>query len=209
MSRWRHHAQWIMATRPVQWFLQRVLPKIRFSTQPPRMTSEQFRRFMNVVQPGDIVFSKDRSKLSNLMIGGFWAHVGVVDLTGEIIEAHYPKVRRIHPAEFCFTSDLVGIVRPGDALLRKSIAENSPKFIGMPYDTLFVDGRESLYCSELVWTLDPFNKLGFDTTDEVGLGIGYVSPDDIFKAVDVEFAMIFQEAGTVSSTSGKFIDAAK
>jgi len=206
MSRWRNHAQWILATWPVQWFLQVALPKIRFTTQPPKMTSGQFREFIAAIQPGDIVFSKDRSKLSNILIGGFWAHVGVVDKFGEIVEAHYPRVRRIHPAEFCFTSDLVGIVRPNDAQLRQTIAEQSPSLVGIPYDTLFVDGRESLYCSELVWTLDPSNKLGFDTTDEVGLGIGYVAPDDIFKSKNVEFAVIFQPEPVNHPIRSEFID---
>lgn len=157
------------------------------------MNSWQFKKFLTHVQPGDLVFSVDRTKLSNILIGGFWAHVGVVDQNLEIVEAHFPLVRRIHPAEFCFTSDIVGIIRPQSVDLRQHIATKCGMFVGMPYDTLFVDGRESLYCSELVWTLDEDNQLGFDTTDEVGLGIGYVSPDDLWNSTNIEQGMIFED----------------
>lgn len=163
------------------------MPVVRFTVTPPKMNSWQFKEFMAVIRPGDVVFSVDRSKLATVMIGGFWAHVAVVDKDLEIVEAHYPKVRRVHAAEFCFTSDIVGILRPRSVELRNHIAQECGKFVGMPYDTLFVDGRESLYCSELVWTLDQTNRLGFDTTDEIGLGIGYVAPDDIWQAKNIEF----------------------
>lgn len=191
MTRWRLLAQWLIATWPVQWFIQKTLPVVRFTVTPPKMNTDQFKRFMQFIQPGDIVFSVDRSKLATVMIGGFWAHVGVVDKDLEIVEAHFPKVRRVHPAEFCFTSDIVGMLRPKSEELKKHIAEKSGNFVGMPYDTLFVDGRESLYCSELVWTLDSFNTLGFDTKDEIGLGIGYVSPDDIWNSTNINFKIMF------------------
>lgn len=177
-------AAWIMKFKPVQFFLAKILPGIRFSFQPPEMDGPQYKRFIGYMKPGTIVFSKDRRKLAGMLIPGRWDHVAVVAMDGMIVEAHMPKVRKIHAFDFCHSSDEVGFLIPQPWIAQK-LARDCEQFIGYPYDTLFADGREALYCSELIWVLDPSNELMFNTVDEMGLGIGYVSPDDIWNAKSV------------------------
>lgn len=184
MSALRRLLLFLMATRPFQFFLGNILPRLRFSTSPPQMSGNQFRRFIAIIRPGDIVFSTDRSKLSSMIIPGPWDHVAVVAKDGEIIEAHFPKVRKISAFDFCHTSDTVGILRPFEDTGLK-IAERAERLIGIPYDTLFVDGREALYCSELVWECDRENAMKFDTSDEIGLGIAYLSPTGIWESKNI------------------------
>lgn len=171
----------ILSTVPVQFFLSRILPLIRFSTSPPKITGQEWQRFIAMIKPGDLVFSVDRSKLSSVLIPGEWDHVGIVSEDSMIVEAHFPKVRKIHPFDFCHTSDAVGVLRPFPSTAAV-LASRCDSFIGIGYDTLFRKGAESLYCSELVWQCDQDNDLGFDTSDAVGLGIEYLSPDGLWDS---------------------------
>lgn len=174
----------ILATRQVQFFLSRILPRIRFSTSPPKITGNEWQSFVAMIRPGDLVFSVDRSKLSSVLIPGEWDHVGIVSEDAMIVEAHYPKVRKIHPFDFCHTSDAVGVLRPL-AATASILSTKCDRFIGIGYDTLFRKGAESLYCSELVWQCDQYNTLGFDTSDAVGLGIEYLSPDGLWDSKNI------------------------
>ena len=171
----------ILSTVPVQFFLSRILPRIRFSTSPPKITGQEWQSFIAMIKPGDLVFSVDRSKLSSVLIPGIWDHVGIVNNEGMIVEAHFPKVRKIHPFDFCHTSDFVGILRPFP-VTADMLATKVDRFIGRNYDTLFRKGAESLYCSELVWECDESNSLGFDVSDAIGLGIEYLSPDGLWDS---------------------------
>ena len=171
----------ILSTVPVQFFLSRILPRIRFSTSPPKITGQEWQSFIAMIKPGDLVFSVDRSKLSSVLIPGEWDHVGIVSEDSMIVEAHFPKVRKIHPFDFCHTSDAVGVLRPFPSTAAV-LASRCDSFIGIGYDTLFRKGAESLYCSELVWQCDQANDLGFDTSDAVGLGIEYLSPDGLWDS---------------------------
>ena len=184
--------QWILKWWLVQWFVVRVLPSIRFSIKAPAMTASGFYDFQRALRPGDLVFSSDRSKLSSFLIPGQWDHVAIVsDLTDEygvplIVEAHQPVVRQITPFQFCHDSDVVGVAWPNDPGLAKRFASESHLYLGVPYDSLFAKGREALYCSELIWEMDDANELGFDTSDTKGLGIPFVSPDDLWNAVNLK-----------------------
>lgn len=171
----------LIATRPIQFFLSHILPRLRLSIAPPKMTGIAFVRFTTLIKPGDLVFSSDPSKLSSVMIPGIWDHVGIVNNEGMIVEAHFPKVRKIHPFDFCHTSDFVGILRPFP-VTADMLATKVDRFIGRNYDTLFRKGAESLYCSELVWECDESNSLGFDVSDAIGLGIEYLSPDGLWDS---------------------------
>lgn len=177
----KRFAAWILKFWPVQFFICKILPGIRFSVSPPEMTGAQFEAFAKNVRPGMLVFSKDRRKLASWLTPGKWDHVAVVDANLMIVEAHMPKVRQISLFDFCHTSDEVGILIPPKAVAESFISE-CHRFIGLPYDTFFADGREALYCSEMIWDMDIGNELGFDTVDEIGLGIGYVSPDDLWNS---------------------------
>lgn len=167
----------------VQWLLTKVLPKIRFSLHRPKMNAEKYAVFYRALRPGDLVFSVDRSKLSTFLIGGKWSHVGIYVDHDNIVEAVYPLVRFVHPLDFCFDADCVGVGRPKYNGSEGAIYEATLKaatYVGRHYDTLFEPGTEALYCSELV-----SNVVGLqvDRSDEVGLGQDYVTPDEVWRNV--------------------------
>ena len=186
--------RWILGLRPVQFFVERVLPKLRFTTAYPQMTGSAWNAFLLNAKPGDLVFSTDGSKLSSWLIPGVWDHVGIVCLDGGelvVVEAVQPKVRRSTLFDFCHHADFVGIARP-----ERLNPEQLEKFqvralalVGIRYDALFQPGREALYCSEVVlesWPYgDDFNNFSpllADMTDEAGIGTSYATPDDIWAA---------------------------
>lgn len=171
--------KWILRVRIVQWVLTVLIPKIRFSVKPPKMTGGVFAEFSNILRPGDLVFSSDRSKLSSWLIPGEWDHVGIYIGNSEIVEAVQPFVRITSTFDFCHSSDTVGVARPAWKNPRyvMNVAKST---VGRPYDTFFDRGNEALYCSELIALIDAQNELNLDHSDEVGMGGEYVTPDEVF-----------------------------
>lgn len=180
----RRVLRWFLKSFFVQWFLIKILPRVRFSFEPPKMDGKQYFDFQSFIPRGAILFSTDRSKLAGMFIPGKWDHAAIYIGGGKLIEAHQPSVRMSTIFDFCHTSDFVGIgYFPFENL--DDVIDTAKSCIGKPYDTFFEPGKEALYCSELIAALDPENKMGFDTSDVVGLGMPYVSPDDLWKAKNI------------------------
>jgi hypothetical protein len=182
--------KWLLRIRIVQWVLTSVIPKIRFSIKPPKMTGSAFAEFSDMLRPGDLVFSSDRSKLSSWLIPGQWDHVGIYIGDSQIVEAVQPLVRITSPFDFCHSSDVVGVARPSWKNPRYvlSVARST---VRLPYDTFFERGNEALYCSELIALIDAQNELNLDHSDEVGMGGEYVTPDEVFiKSRGVKIASV-------------------
>lgn len=196
-------ASWVMSTWVMQWVIKFVVPKVRFTVTPPRMNSGQYSAFEQSIQPGDLVFSVDRAKLSTVLIGGSWAHVGIVDSDKMIVEAHFPKSRRIHPAEFCFTSDVVALARPESTWVAEKLARRAKNLIGYPYDTFFQEGDRALYCSELVKQADYENELGFSPDADAGYDrTKIIKPDDLYMAENIILRRVFTPKMTVAHDDG-------
>lgn len=177
--------KFVLSLKPVQWFLVSVLPHVRFSVAPPKMTGDKYMEFLERLEPGDIVFSNDRSKLAGMLIPGRWDHCGVFIGAGIIIEAHQPTVRKTTVFDFCHTSDEVGIGRHRLTPFWRDILESA---VGTPYDSWFEDDVNALYCSELVAELYP-NRADLDYSDTMGLGSSYISPDGIWESMGLEKVM--------------------
>ena len=179
---------------PVQFFIERVLPKIRFSTWYPSLSTGAFAKFNYTIQEGDIVFSTDSNKLAHFLIPGEWDHVGIVVKHEDqlmIVEAVQPKVRFTDTYTFCSHSDRIAIARPKlDPEALERFVRYAKMFVGMKYDSLFTPGREALYCAEVIiesWpAADAIEPLGADMTDEAGLGVTYAVPDDIWNATGLK-----------------------
>lgn len=170
----------VLRLRIVQFFLTKVIPEIRFSIKPPKMIGTTFAEFVEDLQPGDLVFSADRSKLSSWLIPGEWDHVGIYIGDFKIVEAVQPKVRITSPFDFCHSSDYVGKARfPWKN--QKFIIDCARSIVGTKYDTFFDSKNDALYCSELIALLDADNELMLDDSDVVGIGVNYVTPDEIFE----------------------------
>lgn len=194
--------RWVLSFYVVQFFIERVLPRIRFSTWYPELPEGSFNLFCYHVRAGDIVFSSDSSKLSHFMIPGDWDHVGVVCDVGEgslmIVEAVQPRVRYSDFFQFCAHSDHIAIARPKlEPADLKRFQEKAMSFVGRKYDALFEEGSdhvEALYCSEIVTAGWPYcdesgslaNVLGADSMDHEMLGAPYTTPDEIWNAGGLE-----------------------
>lgn len=186
--------RWVLGLRPVQFFVERILPKLRFTTSYPQMSGTAWKAFLENAKAGDLVFSTDGRKLSSWLIPGVWDHVGIICSDGGeliVVEAVQPKVRCSTLFDFCHHADFVGIARPG--WLRpeqlQSFQDRALALVGIRYDALFQPGREALYCSEVVLESWPygddynnFSPLLADMTDEAHIGTSYATPDDIWNA---------------------------
>lgn len=139
----------------VQWFVIEVLPKLRFTTSYTTISGHDFEYFGHNLKKGDIVFSSDRSKLSYYLVGGEWAHVGIYVGDGIIVEAVQPRVCETSVFTFCHHADEVAIGRitydsPSDL---ERVTAMFRGHVGMPYDSMFEEGGEAFYCTELIMSL--------------------------------------------------------
>lgn len=176
----------------VQWFLQKILPKIRFSTTYGGLTPPQFNWFLQTLKHGDVIVSKDSKKLSSKLIPGNWAHAAIAyQAPGEsikIAEAIWPKIKSTDLFEFAKECEDLMILRPklqsDDAFFQGLTLRLLTQYIGRPYDTHFSRGPRRLYCSELIWRLLP--EFRFDWSDFADIGFEYLSPDGVAECPDFE-----------------------
>ncbi len=172
-------------------FVLKVLPFIRFSTYYAKLRGKQFRPAYELLQPGDIIFSTDRAKLSTMLIPGEWSHAALVVDKGvdwEISEMTHTNYTKSHFFDFCKTSDRIAIMRCKDfdpTYIEKMIAL-CKTFDGAKYDADFTLGVKALYCSELVYQADFEKRLQVNLEDLAGLGRPYLSPTGLAKGKNLE-----------------------
>lgn len=176
---------WILSQKTVQIVVLKVLPKIRFSTSYALLGWADYTSISLNARPGDIILSVDKSKLTSLLIPGYWSHVGLVvkndhDQDGVlIVEAVPPAVRETSLFDFCKCADEVMVLRPD---VTNDVVEQAvfrAKYnIGREYDGLFKYGPTALYCAELI-SYCFLQSVKFDWSDLWGVGYPYLSPDGV------------------------------
>jgi len=178
-------------TRGYQWFLLGVIPYVRFSFSYTSIRGWQYYQGYNRLKPGHILLTTDKWKLTSLLIPGEWSHAALCvgkDRPCEIHEMTHHAFTQSLFFDICKESTRVAILRCtawDDAYVPKVI-EKSWSFIDTPYDTSFLPGPRMLGCSEHVYEADLERRLLVDTSDLLGLGMPYVTPDDIYRAKNVE-----------------------
>ena len=123
----------------------------------PILRPEDYRRVLALLQPGDVVLSREALRPTNLLIKGRMKHGAMFVGTagGEVdgmVEATYPEARYTNlVAVWQYASDVV-VLRPEftDQAGAMDAATAARGFVGTPYDTAFSHGEEALYCSELI-----------------------------------------------------------
>lgn len=176
---------WAFSKKAVQIIILKVLPKIRLSTGYALVGWSDYMAVSIRAQPGDIIFSVDKSKLTSLLIPGYWSHVGIVvkndhDQDGVmIVEAVPPEVRETSLFEFCKCADEIMVLRPDVTNEVREQAIFRAKYnIGREYDACFKIGPAALYCAELI-SYCFLQSVKFDWSDLWGLGYPYLSPDGV------------------------------
>lgn len=151
------------------------------STSHPLPPEKQ--RLLELLQDGDALVTRTDWRPTNVLIPGYWAHVGMYR-QGEVIEAVYPKVRSVSAIDFLSRVDHVTVrrVTGPSREQRHEISNEMKRYVGIPYDFMFEPGHKAFYCSEAVyeairvvlknWKFEPRDRMGVMT----------ITPQDIADA---------------------------
>lgn len=179
-----------MQTKLYKFALKNIIPYIRFTTYYTKLKGKVYHCLYNELQPGDVILTVDKKKLTSLLIPGAFSHAAMcisLDKNWEISEMTHDDYTKSTFFDICKESDRVVILRP--QLSREEISdaiENCKKFENAKYDSDFKLGIETLYCSELIYQSFKNNSLEADISDFIGLGRPYISPTGLFYALKLK-----------------------
>lgn len=186
-----------MRWRLYRWITHRVVPKIRLSWGYTGMSEAAFWDGEWHWQPGDIILTSDRAKLSTKLIPGTFPHAMLavgkklpelgVGHGGFIAQMTSKGYSEIGWYETCKESDRVLICRCRDwdyRYVTRVVVPTCRSFANKQYDLAFELTRQSLYCSELIYQADPERRLQLNMTDVLGMPM--VLADDLLAAENVD-----------------------
>lgn len=183
---------WITNTRLWSWLLLRVVPFIRFSVYYTDFRGKQYHAGYMKLRTGDIILTKDKRKMTTLLVGGEFTHaalcVGTTITDYQVAEMTHTNFTKSYFFDICKESDRVVILRCKDwdsSYIQKVIAK-CKSFEGTPYDVAFEMGIKALACSELIWYSDEESRLQVDCSDYLNLGVEFVSPTDLYEAKNID-----------------------
>lgn len=179
-----------MSTHTYHWFLTSILPYIRFSSYYTSMRGRKYHQVYEAIQPGDIILTTDRKKLSTFLVGGEFSHAALCvskDKQWEVSEMTHTNYTKSCVSDLCYEADRVVVLRCPhfDEFYLPLVIERCKSFDGVPYDNMFRLGIEALSCSELVYEADFDRRLKVNLEDVVGLGQLYISPTGLWNAENV------------------------
>jgi len=126
-----------------------------------RITKAQVDLLLVKIQPGDILLSHERQRLTSIFIKGFWDHAAIVTPNLYVVESVGGGVRSVPLEEWLYKKDYVKVVRVSqlNEVARSLAGKTSLKFIGYSYNYTFSSlnlfhwdrKRKGVYCSELVY----------------------------------------------------------
>lgn len=179
-----------MQSKIYTWFLMHVIPYIRFTMYYTKFSGVNFYKAYEILQPGDILVSKDSKKLTTLLIGGDWTHAALCvskNKVFEVAEMTHKNYTKSTFFDFCKENDRIAIyrIRDVDAGYIERMITKCKSLERATYDGEFKLGIDALYCSELVYVSDVENRIGASLADLAGLGRPYISPTGLTKAKNV------------------------
>ena len=182
---------WFMQTNLYAWLVKKVIPYIRFTTYYTSMRGKIYHQVYDAIEPGHIILTIDKRKLTTLLIPGEWAHACVCvskDKAFEVAEMTHTDYTKSTVADVCFEADRVVILEctKFNKTYTKKFIKKIKSFDGVPYDDQFELGIKALSCSELVWAGDFENRIDASLEDIAGLGRPYISPTGIYNAKNVK-----------------------
>lgn len=182
---------WFTNTKFFYWLMIHVVPYIRFTTYYTDFKGLQFINGYQRLKPGDIILTKDKRKLTTLLIGGEFTHAALCVNLGrpyEIAEMTHNNYTKSFFFDICKESDRVVILRcrDFDKEYIKAMIAKCESFQDCKYDLSFDLGVKALYCSELVYQADFERRLKIDLSDIAGLGRKYISPTGLWEAANCD-----------------------
>ena len=182
---------WLTKTHIFSWLLLHVVPYVRFTCYYTSFRGWKYQRGYKLLQPGDVLLTNDKWKLTSLLVPGQWTHAALCVDKGsefEIAEMTHTNFTRSTFFDLCKESTRVAILRcrDWDKDYINRVITQCLSFDGTPYDCSFENDFKALYCSELVVASDVAGLLKVSHEDVLGLGMPYVSPDDIYQATNVD-----------------------
>lgn len=183
-----------MQTQFYAWLVKKVIPYIRFTTYYTSMRGWKYHKVYDIIEPGDIILTIDKKKLTTKLIPGEWAHAAVCvskDKEFEVAEMTHTDYTKSTVSDVCYEADRVLVLRcPAfKKIYTKKFIKKVRSFEGVPYDDQFELGIKALSCSELVWAGDFERRLDVSLEDIAGLGRQYISPTGIANAKNVEIVI--------------------
>jgi hypothetical protein len=186
----------LMNSKLYKYLLLHIIPFIRFTTYYTSLRGWKYRRGYKLLKPGDIILTKDKKKLTALLIPGEFSHAALcVDVGSEweISEMTHTNYTKSCFFDICKESDRVVIIRCNDwdEDYITNVILTCKSFVTAVYDTDFkledkmTLGIPSLYCSELVYQSDYAHKLIVSLEDLAGIGRPYISPFGLSKAKNI------------------------
>lgn len=178
---------WLMSTRIYYYLLKKVVPYIRFTTYYTSLRGWKYHILYNFLEPGDIILTIDKKKLTTFLIPGEFSHAAMCvskDGEWEVSEMTHKDYTKSCFFDICKESDRVVILGVKDVNLEqvnKAIAK-CKSLQDAKYDVEFKLGIEALYCSELCLKSWGNDKIKANLKDLAGLGRLYISPSGLYKA---------------------------
>lgn len=176
----------MLSTKLYKFLLKNVIPYIRFSTYYTNLKGIKYHKLYKQLEPGDIILTLDKKKLTTLLIPGDFSHAAMCvskDKFWEVSEMTHDDYTKSTFFDICKESDRVVILRASidQSLIEKAI-EKCKTFQNAIYDSSFDLGVKSLYCSELIFQSYENNSLDASLEDFIGLGRPYISPQGLYSA---------------------------
>ena len=177
---------WLMKTKFYNYALMHIIPYIRFTMYYPSINGKKYNKLYAELQPGDVLLTIDKKKLTTMLIPGEFSHAAMCVSKGtdwEISEMTHNNYDKTTFFDVCRMADRVVVLRPqlGKDIVDEAI-ETCRSFDGVEYDNTFSLGVEALYCSELVYESYKDNSIEVNIDDLMGLGKPYISPSGLYKA---------------------------
>lgn len=185
-------------------------PFITYALPGYRVTGEEIREIMNIVQPGDILVRGFIGYLNKLLIPGKFTHVGMVmdDIT-KVVHAISPAVKIDDILTYC-RCDYIAVVRvlttdfykdKRDSIISDAIA-NAYTHLGVPYDFDFnFSNNENMCCTELLANCfnvyreeSGFSFSQYSTNPISSKAFSVIRPDSVIQGVNNSIVYISKYA---------------
>ena len=171
-----------MTTKVYKYLLKNVIPYIRTSTYYAKFNGEQYELMRLLVEPGDIILTRDKRKLTGMLIPGTWDHAALVTSGYQAAQMTHKDFTIDWLFDIAKESDEIVVLRCNDfdCHYALEVVKKAKSFKDAKYDSEFTLGVEALYCSELIYQADFEKRLKLDLTDLIGLNRPYISPDGLY-----------------------------
>ena len=182
--------KWLLKLYQQPWyeyFILNIMPYIRFTVYYTSFRGWKYHRGYKILQPGDIILTNDKWKLTSILIPGPWSHAALCigkDGEVEVAEMTHKHFTKSTFFDLCKEATRVAILRCNDWTLDyiPKVIDRCLDFQDVKYDIKFEYGVESLYCSELIVASDPEHRLKYNSEDVLGIGMKYISPTGLSKS---------------------------